>query len=497
MELQFQKREAACLRPIIRETKQTELTQELRLSDGMPDAGRILGVWGQPMIRSKQWSGDQITVSGGVMAWVLYTPEDGTECRCVDLWVPFQMRWDIPAGESEGVIRVIPALRFADGRSVSSRKFMVRMGLSVHMEALCPMSYCIYEPGEMPEGVHILRRTYPLRLPKASGEKIFTVDEEFQMPDQQTASRLLRYMVRPEILEKKVMGDKVIFRGNLNLNFMYRDGEGELRSREEDVPFSQFDQMEQILSRDGTVDIHMVVTGLELDLQDQRVHLKCSLAAQYLLEEETALELVQDAYGQNRDVKLMEDSINLPVILEQRTDSVSAEQVMQGKNGQIIDATFTPDFPRYHKGVGETEQQFSGVFHVIYRGEGESIQNISLRWESQKTLPMGEGCTVDGMVIGQGKIRAVETAEGISLSVPLQIQSCTTVNQEFQMVSGMELGQSAEPDPNRPSLILCRPGKESLWSLAKRCGSTVGAIQRANDLEEEITENKILLIPVY
>ena len=102
MELQFQKREATCLRPLIRETKQTELTQELRLGDGMPDAGRILGVWGQPMIRSKQWSGDQITVSGGVMVWLLYAPEDGSECRCMDAWVPFQMRWDVPAGEPEG-----------------------------------------------------------------------------------------------------------------------------------------------------------------------------------------------------------------------------------------------------------------------------------------------------------------------------------------------------------------------------------------------------------
>ena len=78
MELKFQKREGKCLKPLIREIKQTELTQELRLSDGMPDVGCILGLWGQPMIRSKQWNGDQITVSGGVMTWVLYAPEDGS-----------------------------------------------------------------------------------------------------------------------------------------------------------------------------------------------------------------------------------------------------------------------------------------------------------------------------------------------------------------------------------------------------------------------------------
>ena len=496
MELQFQKREADCLRPVIRETKQTELTQELRLSDGMPDAGRILGAWGQPMIRSKQWSGDQITVSGGVLAWVVYAPEDGSECRSVDLWVPFQMRWDIPSGEPDGVIRVHPILRFVDGRTVSARKFMVRMGVSVHTEALCPMTYGFYETGELPENVHVLRRTYPLRLAKVSGEKIFTMDEEFALPDHLAPAKLLRYTVHPEIAEKKLMGDRVIFRGNLNLNLLYRDEGGEILSWEEELPFSQFDQLDEAVSGDGAVNMDIMVTGLELDLQDRRLHLKCSLAAQYLVEEETVLELVQDAYGTDREVKLWEDAVTLPVILEQRIDAVSAEQVIPGKKGQILDATFAVDFPKYHSGVGEGEQCFSGVFQVLCRSEDESVQSAAVRWESQRSLPMGEGCVVDASVIGIGKMKAMESGEGISLTVPLQIQTRTTVAQELKMITGMELGPVQEPDPNRPSLILCRPGRENLWSLAKRCGSTVGAIQRVNNLDDDYPDHRILLIPI-
>ena len=492
MELQFQKQEGSCLRPIIRETKQTELTQELRLSDGMPDGGRILGAWGQPVVRSKQWSDDQITVSGGVMVWVLYAPEDGSECRCVDVWVPFQMRWDIPPSEADGVIRVSPVLRFVDGRTVSSRKFMVRIGLSLHLEALCPVTYETCEAGEIPEDVHILRRKYPLRLVKASGEKIFTMDEEFSIPEHHVLGKLLRYTVRPEIGEKTLMGDKVLFRGNLNLSLLYRDGDGEICSWEEDLPFSQFDQMETAVSDEGVVDIRMLVTGLELDVQDQRLHLKCSLAAQYLLEEESMLEVIQDAYGTNRDVKIREDAISLPVILEQRVDSVSAEQLLHGKTGQVLDVAFAADYPKYHDG----QQQLSGTFHTIYRGEDGTVQNASVRWENQRSLPVGEGCTVDGVVIGQGKIRVMETGDGISFSVPIQVQTTTSVNQELKMITDLELGPIQEPDPNRPSLILCRPGRESLWSLAKRCGSTVGAIQRANNMTDEIPENRMLLIPI-
>ena len=492
MELQFQKREGKCLKPLIRETKQTELTQELRLSDGMPDVGRILGLWGQPMIRSKQWNGDQITVSGGVMTWVLYAPEDGSECRSVELWVPFQMRWDIPDGESDGVIQVKPVLRFVDGRTVSARKMMVRMGLALHLEAFCPMDYAIYEPGELPEDVHILTRNYPVRLAVASGEKIFTMDEEFSVPENKAASKLLRYMVRPEIMEKKIMADKVIFRGNLNLHLLYRDAEGEIHSKEEELPFSQFEQMEEAIPEDASVNIDVIVTGLELDVQDQRLHLKCSMAAQYLVEAQNVVPLVQDAYGIHLDVEIQEECLNLPVILEQRMDAVSAEQTFSGKSGQVLDVTFMGDFPRQHMG----EQCYSGVFHVLYRGEDGGVQSASVRWENQRDFPLGENCMVDSQIIAQGKIRASETGDGMNFSVPLQIQTRTGTHQELKMITAMELGQVREPDSGRPSLILCRPGKESLWAIAKRCGSTVDAIQRANKMEEELSGNRIILIPV-
>jgi hypothetical protein len=63
-------------------------------------------------------------------------------------------------------------------------------------------------------------------------------------------------------------------------------------------------------------------------------------------------------------------------------------------------------------------------------------------------------------------------------------------------LSALEIGDPVRPDPQRPSLILCRAGERSLWELAKQCGSTVDAICRANQLTGEPAADKILLIPV-
>ena len=67
----------------------------------------------------------------------------------------------------------------------------------------------------------------------------------------------------------------------------------------------------------------------------------------------------------------------------------------------------------------------------------------------------------------------------------------------MEVVTGIDAGETGTPDPERPSVIIRSKGScESLWDLAKRCGSTVGAIKRLNRLEGEPDEDRLLLIPV-
>ena len=71
MELQFRNDGLGCLRENVWEVKNEEQTQEVKLPDTMPDIGKVLGAWGQVLLRGKGWRGSGMSVSGGVMAWVL------------------------------------------------------------------------------------------------------------------------------------------------------------------------------------------------------------------------------------------------------------------------------------------------------------------------------------------------------------------------------------------------------------------------------------------
>ena len=95
MEMQLKKEPLSYLEPAVCSGRELEQTQQIRLPEGMPDVGKVLGVWGQSVLRSKEWRSDGVSVSGGVLVWVLYAPEDGSRPRALDGWIGFQGKWDL------------------------------------------------------------------------------------------------------------------------------------------------------------------------------------------------------------------------------------------------------------------------------------------------------------------------------------------------------------------------------------------------------------------
>ena len=76
MELAFEKSQLQYWQQVISQMKEMELTQEVKLPAEMPDLGHILGAWGQVLIRGKEWRSSGVGISGGVMCWVMYMPEE-------------------------------------------------------------------------------------------------------------------------------------------------------------------------------------------------------------------------------------------------------------------------------------------------------------------------------------------------------------------------------------------------------------------------------------
>lgn len=497
MELQFEKKPCPYLRRMVWDVKEQEQTQEVRLADGLPDIGTILGVWGQCVMRGKEWGNDSISTNGGVMAWALYAPADGSEPRMVECWLPIQMKWNMVGSEKMGTIRCHWQLKGVDGRTLSARKLMLRANVSILSEALEPWQEEVAVASEVPEDVQLLRKTYPARLPVEAGEKAFLLEDEIAFSTgEPVMQRLISCAMTPQITEQKVLGGKAVLRGNGNFHMLYQDTEGRLHSRDHQIGFSQLADLDRDYDTDAELGVVMALSSLEPELQEGHLRIKCGMVAQYLVSDQLMLELTEDAYSPSRQVSPDMQELRLPVVLDQRQEPVRVSCAMDGKCAEAVDVSMNMEQPAVRRAGDLTELICNGQAQVLYYDENGDLQGRSGRWSGQWELPVSLDADVMGMVQTVSVPEITVGSDRMEVGATLQMEACTVSQQPLAMVTALQLGAVTQPDPGRPSLILRRAGEGSLWEIAKLTGSTVSAIRSANGLTGEPVDDRLLLIPV-
>ena len=498
MELQFEKTAWDCLRPAVSQVKNEEHTMEVRLQESMPDIGRVLAAWGQVLLRGKEWRGSGMTVSAGILAWVLYQPEDGGEAQSVECWIPFQSRWDFPQTQRDGTIWASCLLHSIDARSLSARKLMVRAGVSIMGEALEPVRMDVYSPGQVPEDVRLLRRNYPVRLLREAGEKSFALDEELQIPASAgPMEKILRWELRPEISDRKVMAGKVVFRGTAYGHVLFRDTAGMLKTWDFQLPFSQFEELQREYGADAEVRVIPAVTGMELEITGpETVRLKAGLVGQYVVNDRSVLETVEDAYSNIREVVPQVEELPMPAVLDERALTLKLEAGGSAEGDQILDTAFLPAQPAVRRETGKTELEQWGAWQLLLRDRDGHLRGQTLTGRSTAEMQTDAGSRVAAVAVPPGSAQAELSVGEVKARSDVTLDTWTTAEEGMSVVTGLSLGEEKKRDTALPGMILRRAGDASLWTLAKANHSTPEAIREINGLEGEPDCDRMLLIPV-
>lgn len=497
MQLKFNQAVIPCYKSAKREVKGYEQTQEVRLTEGMPDIGRILASWGQPVIRSKEWRSGHAGASGGVMAWVLYEPEDGGAPRCVETWLPIQMKWELPDVEQDGVMEICPGLCSVDARSLSARKIMVRANMDVLAEMWIPDEIAAYTPDSLPADVEILRNTYPMQIPVEIGEFAFALDDVLSLPSTAPElGKIMRYCLRPVIMEQKIVTDKLVIRGIANLHLLYLGTDDKLHTYQFELPFSQYVELHREYEGCPDARIRFAVTALELDSgEEESLNLKAGITAQYVIYDCVSVEVVEDMYCPKRHIEPDLTQQQIPSRLDAFNHSVQAECSWEDML-DVVDVTFGPEQPRIVREGDQVIAELSGIFQVLGYDELGMLRSNSARWESEWPMDADQGASVYMYAESAQKPEVIPGGDGLQMRADVTLQVQTVADRGIPVIMGAEVGEKCESDTNQPSLVLQRAEGQTLWEIAKATGSTVAAIRNANGLTQEPDAGQMLLIPV-
>lgn len=495
MEIQFIKKPLQYLRPFYTQVQTQEQTQEVRLPDAYPDIGKILGCWGQAMIRGKEWRSTGMGANGGVMAWILYAPEDGTQLRVVEAWVPFQWRWDFPEAAEDGVMQLCPVIAEMDCRGISARKIMVRAVVSNCAQAMTKGKAEIASAPETPEDVQLLTRTYPMDIPVEAGEKQVQIEEGITMPD--PSGKIISCSMSPSILEQKVLGDRLVFRGIGKMNAMYMTEDGQINKWEAEFPFSHYTELDRDYGPSASAWILPIITALDIESNEEAgMQLRAGIAAQYTIFDRMNIEVAEDAFSPKRDVQVNVEQLKLPALLENTILELVTAASLDGEIYDVLAVAADLEYPALAIGEKGTEISMDGQFRLLNKDDEGRIMADTMQCNYVKPFESGFDSSV---YLWPGNLtlpESVVNGSGISLRNSCPVTAQVYSGQLIPMVTGLDMGECKKLDPNRPSMILRRADEGGIWNIAKGCGSTVSAIREANNLTDEPEIGQMLLIPI-
>lgn len=494
MEMKFNKTVMRYLQSVVRKFQTQEQSQQVRLTDGMPDAEKVVACWGQVILRSKQWETDCIQVTGGVTTHILYMSRESKKLQCMETWVPFQIELEIPDHSADGSVTVRPSLHSVEARVLSERKLQVYVTVGVTLDASVMNEANLYFTNEHDDMVQILSNHYPLQLPVEASEKHFNLEESLDVSSSNDDIKILRYTMEMVLTESKIIADKLVLRGNALVDILYMDADGGIYSWNTEIPVSQYAQLSMEYEPGSHADICFAVTDLDIETTDgSGFVLKAGVLAQYTIYENKNITIIEDAYSNARELEIHSDVLQLPSILEQKEEILEPEVALELADHKILDIALFMEELQTDIDDASFCVKPKGYFQILSLDPEGNLQNSTRKWESVWRLDASPDIATDvsAAIEGRPKIR------GQKIAAPLKLKlACMNVN-PISIINDIQIGEPLPTNQNRPSIILCRAESKSLWELAKCNGSTVEAIQKANNITSEPIAEKLLLIPVH
>ena len=481
-----------------------EETMEMIVPDACPDILRILDTGGWVELTGREAQEGRLEVTGTVRAAVLYLPDGEEGVRRLEAAIPFTCGTEHPRLNSRCVLTVLPRMEAAETRALNPRKVLIRASLALDIQAWLPQEESVCSGVAGGDGT-VEQLCEPCRTYGAVwvGEKPFHFADEIALPGSRpAAAELLKHRLTFSCSESKVIGNKLIFKGEADLRILYRSMDGDLCQAEFQLPFSQILEASEA-GEECDCTLEVIPTSVQCSLEageGRMLQISMELLAQAVLREERSFQLLTDLYSTAWALEAE------PALcrLEHRVDRGERTQMVR----EVLECGTLADLVTdAYASVGRVAQGREGsrlnleaevVVTVLFREEGGGLTSVTRRLQVPCAVDAPEGAVCRCRCRCPEEVFASPTAGGVEVRFPVEFRYLICTREERAGVAAARLDtDTPRSQDGQPSIVLRLVGKgERLWDIAKHYGTTAGEIRQANQLEEgTLPAGQLLLIP--
>ena len=479
-----------------------EETLESIVPDACPDILRIVEAAGEASLKTKELTEGSLRLGGSIRASVLYIPEGEPGPRKVEVRIPYVCGVEDPRFHPGGRVVAAPRLCGVDAQTVNPRKVLVRAQLAVSVTVMDPQRLEVSTGASSEEGVQQKleeRTTYRVA---AVQEKPFQFSDTLNLPaSMPAAEELLRSQVEARCLDAKIIGAKLIVKGEAVLRTLFRCAGGELDTARFELPFSQILEIPGV-QEGADVTVETALCASECTLQPGEpgtLAVSLELLAQAVVRQVQSVEVLSDLYCTQCPVETDREELMLNRLLDAGVQRQSVRQLCESglPVKSVVECSLAIGRLTRTEGDSGVGVAAGTLVCVLFYSEDDALCAAAYPIQVEAALGSQRDAVVRCGCRGAGNLAATPVTGGIEVRFDLEFPYLVLGQETCPMVTGVRPLPAEEGGGPRPSVILRVVGeKEPLWDIAKACSSTVADIMTANELDSDAAPaGKLLLIP--
>jgi len=491
-----------------RSSELREESAETIVPDYCPDISRVLYAGGTAAADVCELSGNRATVSGTAQINVLYLPDGERGVRALSVGIPFSITAENPGWEGCGRLLADVRLVSAEAKCLNPRKIFTRVTVCAEICGVAAVTAEIC--CDTGEGARVEKkmRTDSASFISSVTEKEFTyVDEIAVSSGKEPISEILTWSARASVQEARRMGAKIVVKGVLRADFLYRSEDGALCSASGEMRISQIMEAgggseEAMCSAVLFVCGAEVKTGGENDPSSRRViTAKFKMKARAYLRDTREITYLCDAYSTSCPLTAKTSPLCYTRLSEQVARRQTVREVVESGSTvkNVLYCGVDCGAPTMEKEGASLTLKAPLNVHIIFTDENDTPSSVERRMEASCMLEEPENIVCTAKAECCDEVYAAAMSDGIEARIPVDFTITAEDVRRELCISAMSVDTAAPAEISKlPSVVLRRPEKdETLWDIAKRNRTTVEEICAANTITDSGAplDGSLLLIP--
>ncbi len=508
MNFEFKKEELSTLKCAASSTAEQSIDLELNLPDYCSDIKRILKCNVTPSVNSLRRTGETVNASGEIVIRLVYVGAD-EKIDCFEKKTELSKSCELKDLPEDAVLSCNCKTEYVNCRAASQRRFSVDGNVSVSFKAYCFEKTKIVSQIEN-SGAQTLRKEIEIVNVTAAGEKCFDMSETASVPqNMEPIGKIIRSDAFAVLESAKAVSGKLLIKGEFITEVVYcaDSSDGKIETLRHSMPISQIVEIPDI-TEDTECSVNLFVRALSLQPRadssgsNRLLEIAAKICAFVKGCKETTLDVVTDCYstccalkGEYSFVELNKKIYHFDI-----DETLKKTFELSGRNVKnIIDARAVQNTCSVSPGGEKLELRLGVLVGIIFTDSDGNIQYA----EKDLDFAIDARLRERAEKINCEPVVTIEKTEASALGGE-KIQFSLAVKGSFDVFSAEQkrVCMAAEEDENAPqkessALIIYYSKKgEKLWDIAKRYGSTLGAISEENELSGDVlAEDKMLMIP--